>query len=72
MQMIKQNSNDKLFKLEFFEDRFCHYIGKKIRHPSPILNFSEGKVELGYNVGTRTNGTDKAAWPENLLSEIIK
>ncbi|KAK5019941.1 hypothetical protein LTR60_000020 [Cryomyces antarcticus] len=57
--MIRANSEEKLFRPEFFEDREVKHLGTSIRAVKPILQFPEGKVELGFNVGTRTNGVDQ-------------
>lgn len=70
MGMLKENSPG-LFRPEFFEDRENKALGVKIRTVKPILQFPEGLVKTGYNVGTRGNGVDKPEWPEDLLTEIL-
>jgi CoA-transferase family III len=70
-KMLKQHSADVIFKPEFFEDRECKVIGKDVRTVKPILKFPQGKVELKYNVGTRTNGIDQPHWPKDLMTEIV-
>ncbi|OCK85885.1 alpha-methylacyl-CoA racemase [Lepidopterella palustris CBS 459.81] len=71
LQMLHENSGSILFKPEFFEDRHSGAIGKTIRTIAPILKFPDGPVQLKYNVGTRTNGVDKAFWPKNLMTEVV-
>ena len=71
MKMLKKHSQNILFKPCFFEDRYCHSIGKTIRHPKCVIDFVEKNVVLGYNISTRTNGVDRAAWPEDLCSETV-
>jgi hypothetical protein len=71
LKMLEENSKDKVFRDEFFENRDCRSIGTKIRTIKPILHFRGGKVQLGFNIGTRTNGVDQARWPEDLGTEII-
>jgi hypothetical protein len=60
-----------MFKDEFFEDRESKNRGVKIRTVKPVINFPEGEVQLGYNVGTRTNGVDEPRWPEDLSVEVV-
>jgi hypothetical protein len=72
MKMLKANASDILFKPEFFESRPCGVIGKPIRTPKPVLQFKDGLVEPGFNIGTRTNGVDKAMWPQDLMTEVLK
>jgi hypothetical protein len=38
---------------------------------APVLKFPEGKVKLGFQVGTRGNGVDQPKWPEDLLAENV-
>jgi hypothetical protein len=60
-----------LFQEDFFETRDCKPIGVKIKTVKPILRFPNKEVELKFNVGTRTNGVDKAYWPADLTTEIV-
>lgn len=69
--MLKENSGDVLFRPEFFEKRHSKAIGKDVLCPKPVIQFSNGSVELRYNVGARSNGTDQPRWPENLMTEIV-
>ena len=69
--MLQANSSKTLFQPEFFETRDAKNIGKHIRAVKPIADFTAGAVELGYNVGTRTNGVDKPRWPNDLTVEIV-
>jgi hypothetical protein len=71
LKMLHVNSSETVFRPEFFEDRESKAVGKKVRTPRPIVQFPEGKVTLGYNVGTRTNGVDQARWPKDLSVEIV-
>lgn len=68
--LAKQNP-PVVFKDEYFEVRKAENLGISIRTPKPILQFPQGKVELGFNVGTRTNGIDKPVWPEDLATEVV-
>ncbi|KXN81474.1 Succinate--hydroxymethylglutarate CoA-transferase [Leucoagaricus sp. SymC.cos] len=52
-------------------DRFVFHSMDNMGVTKPILNFVEGVVEPGYNVGSRPNGTDVPKWPVNLLTEVI-
>jgi hypothetical protein len=71
IRMLREKSKDVLFKDEFFEDREAKNRGITVRTVKPILRFTNDEVELGYQVGTRPNGIDKAVWPEDLLTEVV-
>jgi hypothetical protein len=43
-----------------------------VRCVKPVLQFPGGKVQLRFQVGTRTNGVDAARWPEDLLVEKVE
>lgn len=72
LAMLHKYSKDVLFKDEFFEDRECKNLGTEIRAVKPVLRFTNGEVDLRYNVGTRTNGVDQARWPSDLMTEVVK
>jgi len=71
LKMLHKNASDTVLKPEFFENRESKAVGKKIRTVRPVAQFTEGKVKLGFNVGTRTNGVDQARWPKDLGVEIV-
>ncbi|PPQ67240.1 hypothetical protein CVT24_011559 [Panaeolus cyanescens] len=71
MGLIKERNGGRLFSEEFFEVSENKAIGKAVRKVKPVLRFVDERVRLGYNVGFRGNGTDKARWPEDLMTEII-
>jgi crotonobetainyl-CoA:carnitine CoA-transferase CaiB-like acyl-CoA transferase len=71
LQMLHKNSSEKVMRADFFENRDAKTVGKKIRTVKPVAQFVNGKVELGFNVGTRTNGVDKPRWPKDLSVEIV-
>ena len=60
-----------LFSPAFFEIRDNKALGAKAKTVKPILQFPDGRVKLGFNVGCRSNGVDKARWPEDLMTEIV-
>lgn len=69
----KMKRGQTLLRPEFFETRTSQALnGLTIRTPKPVLRFPPGTVELGYNVGTRGNGSDEAFWPTDLLTEIVR
>jgi len=69
MEMLR---GQKAFDLEFFEIRKSGALGGlDIRTVKPVLQFPEGTVELGYNVGTRGNGVDQPYWPKDLSTEVV-
>ncbi|KAF8970327.1 CoA-transferase family III domain-containing protein [Flammula alnicola] len=60
-----------IFNPSFFENRENKALGVPIRTVKPVLGFPQGLVKLGYNVGSRGNGVDKARWPEDLQTEVL-
>jgi hypothetical protein len=71
LHMLQTNSNDILFKPEFFEVRHSGAIGKDVKGVKPIVQYPDGMVELRYNVGTRGNGVDQPRWPADLMTEVV-
>lgn len=73
-KMKKGPANARLFRPEFFEDRAAPVAlgseSKTIRCLAPVAQW-EDVVKLGYNVGTRGNGTDAARWPSDLSFESV-
>lgn len=63
----------RLFQPEFFENRSASgAVGeKKIRAVKGVADWSEGPVQLKFNVGTRGNGVDEARWPDDLSVENV-
>jgi hypothetical protein len=72
LDMLGKNEKSPVCQTEFFEDRESGILGKKIRTVKPILRFPQGEVQLGYHVGTRSNGTDQPRWPKDLLTEVVR
>ncbi|KAK5168145.1 uncharacterized protein LTR77_006713 [Saxophila tyrrhenica] len=68
---LVKHSSDILFRPEFYEHRESKAAGHTFVQVKPIAQFKDGEVELRYNVGTRTNGVDKARWPEDLGVEVV-
>ena len=60
-----------LFDEEFFEIRDAKAVGAQIRTVKPILRWTDGLVQPGFQVGVRRNGMDKAKWPEDLMTELV-
>lgn len=62
-----------LLNPDYFEKRVSKALnGLIFRLPRAILQFPPDTVQLCFNVGTRGNGVDKAKWPDDLLTEIVK
>ncbi|KAK1221351.1 hypothetical protein PQX77_015838 [Marasmius sp. AFHP31] len=70
MELLKANTPS-LFNPAFFEMRDNKALGVKVRTVKPILQFPDGMVKPGFNIGSRRNGVDNARWPEDLMSEIV-
>ncbi|KXN81477.1 hypothetical protein AN958_04558 [Leucoagaricus sp. SymC.cos] len=60
-----------MFDEKYFEVRENAALGIGVKTIKPVLNFVEGGVEVGYNVGSRPNGMDAPKWPANLLTEVV-
>ncbi len=71
LEMLQRTSSETVLSPRFFEKRFAKTVGKEILTVKPVAQFPGGKVELGYTVGTRTNGVDKPRWPVDLTVEIV-
>ncbi|KAF2476074.1 CoA-transferase family III [Lindgomyces ingoldianus] len=71
LKMLQDNSGHVIFNPAFFEKVRSGAIGKDILRPMPVIQFPEGLVQLRFNVGTRSNGTDLPKWPENLMTEVV-
>ena len=70
LALLHKHDEDTLFKKEFFERRISKAMGHEYIQLRPIARFKDD-VRLGYNVGTRTNGVDKAKWPSDLNIEVV-
>ena len=57
--LIESLASDANPATDWFEITESKAAGTKIRHVKPILQFRGGLVQLGFNVGTRTNGVDQ-------------
>ena len=68
---LKEHDEDVLFKKQYFETRRSGAVEHEFVLVKPIAQW-EGKVRLGFNVGTRSNGVDEARWPEDLGMENVR
>lgn len=68
--LLMKYDRDTLFKPDNFTPMHSKAVGHTFVQVKPIARFKDD-VQLGYNVGTRTNGVDKARWPEDLTTEIV-
>lgn len=71
MKMLTTNAGPIIFNPKFFEMRHAGAIGKNVKGVKPIIQYPQGNVKLGYNVGTRGNGVDQPRWPEDLMTEVV-
>lgn len=71
LSLLAKHDSSTLFNPDFFERRRSEAAGYDFIQVKPVAQFAD-EVKLGFNVGTRTNGVDKARWPEDLTTEIIK
>jgi hypothetical protein len=60
-----------LFQPSFFEIRETRALGQFIRTIKPVTQYPNAEVRLGYEIGTRGNGVDKAFWPADLDVEVV-
>ncbi|KAH0012263.1 hypothetical protein KCU78_g9762, partial [Aureobasidium melanogenum] len=70
-QVFKNSAGVLLKPSHFTEYPVKHMGGKVIKYPGPVIRFPGKEVELGYNVGTRTNGVDLPYWPKDLSVEVV-
>jgi len=71
VKMLVENSSKTILNPEWFETVESKAAGAKIRRVKPILQFPGKEVQLGFNVGTRTNGVDQPRWPNDLMVEVV-
>ena len=70
ISLLQKHDEKTLFNPDFFERRKSKAVGHEFIQIKPIAQFRDD-VQLGYNVGTRTNGVDKAKWPTDLSVEVV-
>ena len=70
IEMLRANA-PAVLDPEYFEVRKAEAMQCNIRCVKPVLQFPSKKVELKFQVATRTNGIDRARWPEDLLTETV-
>ena len=68
--LLVKHDSETLSNPDFFERRKSKAVGHEFIQIKPIAKFKDD-VRLGYNVGTRTNGVDKAKWPADLSVEVV-
>lgn len=69
---LHKDSQEILFKPEFFHKYFVRGLRKDMRIVAPVLRFPDGEVQPRFDVGTRTNGVDRPRWPDDLTCEIVE
>ena len=60
-----------LFKPDFFTRYRIKHLDVDVQIVKPILKWTGGEVQPGYQVSTRGNGVDQARWPEDLGVEVV-
>lgn len=65
------NHSPYLFDEQYFEDREATVAGVHIRTVKPVLQWTDGVIQPGFQVGARENGADKPEWPDDLMSELV-
>jgi hypothetical protein len=71
MQLLRKNSAAALFKPQFFTQYRPTFLGKNMRIVAPVLQYPNGEVKPGFQIGTRTNGVDQPKWPDDLSVEVV-
>lgn len=69
--ILKMMGDKGFLREEFFQTIHSGALGVDIRCVGPFMTFPNGEIKLGYNVGTRGNGLDKARWPADLATEVL-
>ena len=68
--LLQKYDHDTLFNPDFFEKRTSKVMGHEYIGVKPIARFKDD-VELGFNVGCRSNGMDEPKWPSDLSVEVV-
>ncbi len=71
MGTLMKNSAAKLFKPSYFEVRQAGALETSVSAVKSVLQFPQGKVKPGFQVGVRGNGVDKPKWPSDLMAERV-
>jgi len=71
MGTLMKNSTAKLFKPNYFEVRPAGAIKTSVAAVKSILQFPQGKVKPGFQVGVRGNGVDRPKWPADLMTKTV-
>lgn len=74
LKLLYEKSGKELFQPLFFQPTRSKILDSTFIIVKPVaqMELEKGKVELGYDVGTRGNGTDSPVWPKNLTVEVVK
>ena len=71
LKSLYTHDQETLFRPEFFETRRSNLLNVDFVQVKPIAQFPGNEVHLGYQIGTRGNGTDHAVWREDLTVESV-
>lgn len=71
IKLLREHDSETLFNSNFFESRRAENIDCTFVLVRPVAQFAGSAVELGYNVGTRSNGVDQPVWPKDLRVQIV-
>ena len=70
ISLLHKYDEKTVFNPDFFERRKSKAVGHEFVQIKPIPQFKDD-IRLGYHIGTRTNGVDKAKWPSDLSVEVV-
>lgn len=71
VKCLYKHDQESLFNPEFFETRKSNVLNTDFCLVKPIAQFPGNEVDLRYQIGTRGNGVDYPAWPEDLTVETV-
>ena len=71
VKMMQEQAQDTILREEFFQIVESRAIGVDVKLVRPVMQFPQGRVKLGFNVGTRGNGVDEPRWPRDLGVEMV-
>ncbi|KAK1758843.1 CAIB/BAIF family protein [Echria macrotheca] len=66
-------ASKRLFPSQFFvKERPVSLRGKEMLYVAPVLQFPQGEVKPGFDIGTRGNAVDDARWPEDMNVQVVE
>ncbi|KIW80219.1 hypothetical protein Z517_06834 [Fonsecaea pedrosoi CBS 271.37] len=71
LKLLHTHDASELFKPSFFRAQKSHILDTTFVVVRPIAQYEPAVTELGFDIGTRGNGTDAPLWPKDLNVEVV-